>query len=80
MEKTRIAVLGAAYEPAGAWVRALADSQEVEAGPLWDHDPDRGQRMAAAWNLKFQPDLAKALGEHGVTAVFIATETARRDA
>lgn len=78
MEKTRIAVLGAAHEPAGTWVRSLADSQEVEAGPLWDHDPDRGQRMAAAWNLKFQPDLAKALAERGVTAVFIATETARR--
>ena len=78
MEKTRIVVLGAAYEPAGAWVRALADSQEVEAGPLWDPDPDRGQRMAAAWNVKFQPDLAKALGERGVTAVFIATEPARR--
>jgi predicted dehydrogenase len=78
MDKTRIAVLGAAHEGAGTWVKSLTDLEEVEVGPLWDPDPERGQRMAAAWNLNFQPDLAKTLAERNVTCVLVASETSRR--
>lgn len=78
MKEIGIALLGAATQDVVFWIRFLAQTEGIRLGPLWDHDTERGQRIAQSAGVRFEPDLAKTLTDPSVTAVAIGAETARR--
>jgi hypothetical protein len=76
---TSIAMLSTAHIHARQFLRNVAegsDGRRIHA--LWDDLPERGQRYAAEFKARFEPDIAELLRDPAVDAFTVAAENTRQ--
>jgi predicted dehydrogenase len=74
---TQLALVGCAHIHTPGFVKRIQARPDVAVKYVWDHQPDRAARWAAELGAQVAPDLATILGDGGIPAVVICSETNR---
>lgn len=70
-----LALLGAAHMHTPMYLQILQTRQDVKVAYVWDHDPARAEKYAAACGAKVARNPAEALDDARVAGVLILSET-----
>jgi len=73
----KIAVLGYAHGHVTSYTQQIKGFDDAAIVACWDHDQERGEKMAANFGLDYSPDLAAVAGRSDIQAVIIGAETNR---
>jgi predicted dehydrogenase len=76
----RFALLSAAHVHAEPYARVLARSAACDFVVVWDDNVERGEAVASAFSVPFEPVLARVLSREHVDAVIVTAENSRHHA
>lgn len=75
-----LALVGGAHIHVPNFIKRVQARDDVAVSHVWDHDPDRAQRRAAALGARVTPDLEAIWADAAIQAVIIGSETDRHEA
>ena len=75
--KLRLAVLGWAHGHVTSYCHQIKGFDDAEVVACWDHDEERGKRVAEGFGLDYSPHIEDIVGRGDVDAVIIGVETNR---